>query len=153
MHLAELNIAKPKYALDDQRIADFVDNLDRINTVAESMPGYVWRYTDESGNAIDTVGPWGADVIVNTSVWETPEHFENFVWNTVHKRFYNRKNEWFDAMDSHYFVMWWVEEGHQPTFEEAKERLDHLDKNGDSDFAFGWSHLPHVKLWQTQQCG
>ena len=28
---------------------------------------------------------------VNMSVWETVEHLEQYVWNTVHKRFYNRK--------------------------------------------------------------
>jgi hypothetical protein len=48
--------------------------------------------------------------------------------------------------------MWHVEEGQRPTLEEAKVRLDHLDLNGNSDYAFNWSHLPHIKLWQSQRC-
>ena len=48
MHLAELNIAVPKYPLDDPRIADFVDNLARINDLAATMPGYVWMHKDET---------------------------------------------------------------------------------------------------------
>ena len=90
---------------------------------------------------------------VNMSVWETVEHLETFVWNTVHKRFYNRKAEWFEPMKSHHFVMWPVEEGHIPTLEEAKARLEHLEAHGNSDFAYDWAHLEHIKLWMSQRCG
>ena len=152
MHLAELNIAIPKYANDDPRFADFMDNLNRINGLAATLPGFVWIHADDSGHAMDMPTPW-PDAAANLTVWETPEALEHFVWNTVHKQFYNRKADWFEAMDSHHFVMWWVEEGHRPTLEEAKERLDHLNAHGDTDHAFGWSHLPHIKLWQTQACG
>ena len=156
MYLAELNIAVPKYPLDDPRIADFVNNLERVNSLAHKMPGFVWMHKDEAeGHAFALPTPFssrGRDVAANLSVWETPEQFEHFVWNTIHKLFYTRKADWFDAMDTHHFVMWWVEEGHQPTLEEAKERLDHLNENGNSDFAFDWSHLPHIKLWQSQRC-
>ncbi|MEO0497830.1 MAG: DUF3291 domain-containing protein [Pseudomonadota bacterium] len=152
MHLAQINIAKPKYALDDPRIADFMDNLQRINTLGSTMPGFVWIHQDETGHAMHQPTPWPG-AAANMTVWETPEHLEHFVWNTVHKQFYNRKAEWFEAMDSHHFVMWWVEEGHRPTLMEAKERLDHLDEHGQTDHAFGWEHLPHVKLWQQQRCG
>jgi hypothetical protein len=87
------------------------------------------------------------------SVWETPEQLEHFVWSTVHKRVYNRKQEWFRVMKTHHFVMWWVDEGHLPDLDEAKQRLDYLDAHGESDHAFSWAHLPHIKLWQGQRCG
>ena len=35
MHLAELNIARLKYPFDDPRVAEFADNLDRVNGIAE----------------------------------------------------------------------------------------------------------------------
>jgi hypothetical protein len=35
MHLAQLNIAKAKYALDAPEIKDFVDNLDPVNQLSE----------------------------------------------------------------------------------------------------------------------
>jgi len=152
MQLAELNIAGAKYPLEDSRIADFMNNLQRINGLAESMPGFVWMLKDEAGSATEIETPFDDNMIVNMSVWKSAEQLEQFVWNTVHKQFYNRKNEWFSAMQSHHFVMWWVEDGHQPDLTEAKQRLDHLDKHGNSDHAFDWSHLPHVKLWQQQSC-
>jgi hypothetical protein len=41
--LAQLNIGVIKGAMDSPVMADFAANLDRINALAESMPGFVWR--------------------------------------------------------------------------------------------------------------
>ena len=153
MHIAELNIAQWQFPADDPRGADFVNALDKINAVADRMPGFVWRLVGEGNNASDIIAFDDPSVIVNMSVWQRVEDLEHFVWNTVHKRIYERKNEWFAALKSHHFVMWMVDEGHIPTVAEARERLDHLDKHGNSDHAFNWSHLPHIKLWQSQRCG
>jgi hypothetical protein len=49
--------------------------------------------------------------------------------------------------------MWPIPAGHIPGLEEATARLDHLMRNGESDVAFGWSHLAHIKLWMSQKCG
>lgn len=152
MHLAELNIARLKYPLDDPRVAEFADNLDRINAVADRSEGFVWRLQDDSGDATSIRAFDDPMVIVNMTVWQSAEHLERFVWNTVHKQFYAKRAEWFELMQAQHFVMWWVDEGHVPGLAEAKARLDHLAANGDSDFAFGWSHLPHVKLWQQARC-
>jgi hypothetical protein len=155
MHLAELNVGYLLHPVGDPRVADFVDNLARVNAMADRMPGFVWRLIGDgsTGGALDVRPFPDPNMAVNMSVWETAEQLEHFVWNTVHKRFYNRKHEWFSVMKSHHFVMWWVEEGHIPTAAEAKDRLDYLDAHGNSDHAFDWSHLEHVKLWQSQRCG
>ena len=58
MHLAELNIAKPKFANDDPRFADFMNNLARINELGATMPGFVWIHKDDSGHAMDMPTPW-----------------------------------------------------------------------------------------------
>jgi len=153
MHLAQLNIAHLKYPIDDPRIADFVDNLDRINAVAERSPGFVWRLKDESGNATDLGEFDDPMVIPNLSVWESAEHLEQFVWQTVHQRIYNRKGEWFVPQTQATFVMWWVADDHRPDLAESRDRLEHLRVHGDTDDAFGWSHLPAVTLWQSKRCG
>jgi Domain of unknown function (DUF3291) len=41
--LAQLNLATTKFHLQCAGIAEFVANLDRINALAESSPGFVWR--------------------------------------------------------------------------------------------------------------
>ena len=153
-HLAQLNIAQWKVDPAGEAAQSFMAAIDRINAVAERSPGYVWRLWDESGNATSIVNPWSdMNVIVNLSVWESPEALEHYVWNTIHRAIYRRKAEWFSTMSMAHFVMWWVEPGHQPSLLEAKDRLDHLEAHGNTDRAFGWDHLPHVKLWQSQRCG
>ena len=90
---------------------------------------------------------------VELPVWESVEALERFVWTTVHKQFYNRKGEWFEKPVAPHFVMWPIPAGEIPSLNEAMEQLAHLPVNGDSDFAFGWSHLPHIKLWISRKCG
>lgn len=151
-HLAQLNIGKFRGPRDDPAMADFFNNLDRVNRVAERMPGFVWRLKDESGNATNI--PWVGDssYAVNMSVWESVEALEKFVWQTVHSRIYDRKSEFFEKPTKPYFVMWWIEKGHTPTLEEARERLDHLTNNGPSEHAFGWEDAPMARLWQEKRC-
>ncbi len=154
MQLAELNISAWKVDPESHDALGFVRNVARVNRIAEEAEGFVWRLLDEQRDAQGRNAVCsGPDILMTMSVWETPEHLENFVWKTVHKRIYQGKDQWFSNMTSHHLVMWWVENGHQPTLDEAKERLDHLDAHGDTDHAFTWAHLPHVKLWQTQRCG
>lgn len=151
-HLAELNIARLRYQLEDPRVAAFVKALDLVNGIAERSEGFVWRLKDESGNATAIDGFDDPLVIVNMSVWRDVASFENFVWKTVHRQFYARRAEWFEIMEKQHFVMWHVAAGEIPTVAEAKERLEELNKHGNSDRAFGWSHLPEVKLWQQARC-
>ena len=51
-HLAQFNIARIRYPLDDPRMAEFVANVARINALAEQIEGFVWRLQDDSGNAM-----------------------------------------------------------------------------------------------------
>jgi NADH-quinone oxidoreductase subunit F len=39
-HLAQFNIARIKYPLDDPRMAEFVDNVARVNGLAEQIEGH-----------------------------------------------------------------------------------------------------------------
>jgi hypothetical protein len=89
---------------------------------------------------------------VNLTVWESAEALETFVFQTVHRNIYARKHEFFETPKENTVAMWWIEEGHIPTLEEAKERLELLNARGPSEFAFGWAELPSAKLWQEKRC-
>jgi hypothetical protein len=151
-HLAQLNVGRVRYELDDPRMAGFVKNLDLVNGIAERAQGYIWRLKDETGNAMSIRGFDDPRIILNISVWENIEALERFVWQTVHGRFYGRRQEWFDAFDGPHFVMWWIPVGHRPTVAEALERRAHLAVKGSSEFAFGWESAPAAKLWKTARC-
>ena len=130
MRLAELNVGYAAYPLDDPRMSGFMDNLDTINALAERSPGFVWRMKSDSGNATDISVPGDTEMISNMSVWEDVASLGNYVFNTVHARFYKRKEEWFQAMTSHHFVMWMVEDNHTPDLAEAMDRMEYLQNTG-----------------------
>jgi hypothetical protein len=152
-HIAQLNIGRFRYPTDDPRMVAFMTNLDRINALAERSEGFVWRLKDDSNNATAIRPASDPTMAVNLSVWESVEALERFVWATVHKQFYNRKGDWFEKAGTPHFVMWPIPSGHIPSLEEATGRLARLTVQGDTDFAFGWNHLPHIKLWMSRKCG
>jgi hypothetical protein len=153
--LAELNVGRLIAETDDPRVAEFMNALDQINGLGKRMPGFVWMM-EGSGepNTGNTDAKIGGDprYVANLTVWENVETLEAFVFNTLHRRFYERRREWFEVLGEMHFVMWWVPVGHRPTLEEALERLEHLKQHGDSDHAFGWSYLAQAKLWRSRAC-
>lgn len=154
-HLAELNIGRLVAPVGDPKVAPFVDALDAVNALAERSPGFVWRLIGdeaESPGATSLRMPGDETMLVNMTVWESPEALRDFVFKTVHRRFYARRAEWFSLMPEHHFVMWWVAPGHAPTLEEAADRLERLRRDGPSDAAFGWEHLPDAAVWAEKRC-
>ena len=135
--LAQLNIAVMKEPLDSPGMADFVANLDRINALAESSAGYVWRLQDEDGDAT-ALRPMGENILVNMSVWQNIESLNHYVYKTAHIEIMRRRQEWFERMQEAHFVLWWVPIGHHPTITEASARLDLLRNNGPTAEAFSF---------------
>ena len=97
----------------------------------------MWRLTDESGQSSSYVR---ADddplVIINLSVWESPDHLHDFVFHTAHTPFLRRRREWFERMPEAFLVCWWVPAGEVPTVEASLARLERLRQHGVSDEAF-----------------
>ncbi|MEQ9437561.1 MAG: DUF3291 domain-containing protein [Cyclobacteriaceae bacterium] len=140
-HLAEINIGKLRYPIDHPQIAEFAENLDRINEIAEKSPGFVWRLQDESGNATE-FHPFGDPlIIVNMSVWEGIEELKQYAFQTEHVQFMRKRQEWFEKHVGAYLVMWWVPTGHRPTIDEAKKRLSLLQAQGDTPEAFTFKKI------------
>ena len=126
-HLAQFNIARIKYPLDDPRMADFVDNVARVNGLAEQIEGFVWRLQGDNGNAMGLKVYDDPRMLPNLTVWENVEALERFVWKTVHSRFYGRRAEWFEHIETP-LVLWHVPAGHKPDMAEGVARLDHLQR-------------------------
>jgi len=134
--LAQLNIARFRLPREHPDNVDFVENLDRVNAIAENQEGFVWRLIGEGNNALDVNAFDDPNVVSNMSVWDTLESLGAFVYrNSEHRTIMRRRSEWFDEIDF-YLVLWWIEEGHIPTLEEAKEKLEFLALKGPTEKAF-----------------
>ena len=135
-HLAQLNIALPVEPLDSARLADFVAALAPVNALADAADGFVWRLQTEDGDATAVRGFGDDRLIVNMSVWESPETLAAFVFRSGHAGVLRRRRAWFVRLREAYAVLWWVRSGHRPDVAEAEQRLEHLRVHGPTPHAF-----------------
>jgi hypothetical protein len=145
--LAEINVARMKGVnIQDPIMQEFVDNLDKVNEIAENSDGFIWRLKDENNNATAFNPYEDEQVIINISVWESVEKLERFMYQTLHVEFLKRRKEWFQTFGKIYTAMWWIPIGKFPTIEESIEKLAHLQSNGPSQqvFDFRNKHLAGI---------
>lgn len=136
-HLAQINIAKIiGDSIEDPVMAKFVAQLDEVNMLAEGSPGFVWRLKDESNNATGLNPYHDNRIIINMSVWETLEDLVRFVYRGRHAEVLRSKRDWFVNFGKPFTTLWYVPAGKFPTVEEAIERLQSLQEQGPTPFAF-----------------
>ena len=84
-HLAQVNIGRFRAPIDDPIMEGFRTQLDPINALADSAPGFIWRLQTEDGNAT-AVRPYADDdrMAINLSVWESLDALQQFVYRTAH---------------------------------------------------------------------
>jgi hypothetical protein len=142
-HIAQLNVGRAIAPPGSPELADFMAALDRINALAESSPGFVWRLQSASGNATDILVSDDPRSLVNMSVWDSVEALFAFVYRTAHTEVMQRRREWFEKPAQAHQVLWWIPAGHIPTLEEALQRLVDLRRDGPTERAFTFSrHRP-----------
>ncbi len=137
--LAQLNVAKFRLPSEHPDNDGFHNYIDRINEIAESQPGFIWRLVGEGNDATDIQAFDDPDMIVNMSLWENLDTLFEFVYrNQEHKNIMRKRKDWFDKMEFH-LVLWWVKEGHIPSLHEAKQKLKLIQEKGASEHAFSFA--------------
>lgn len=129
-HLAQVNVAHLIAPQGDPRVQDFFDQVPSVNALAESSPGFVWRF---EGDYPDPM------IAFNLSVWESIEDLRAFVYRTAHVDVLRRKDEWFTEMQTPHMALWWQPAGDYPSASQALTRLENLTRHGDSQKAFRFS--------------
>ena len=137
--LAQLNIARMTMAYEDPRMQGFVDGLAPVNQLADSSKGFVWRMVTEESDEQALFDFEDSGWLVNMSVWEGLADLKSFVVDPTHMSIMRRRLEWFEKLDTATMVLWWVKQGHIPSFTEAMDRLEQLRKNGPNQSAFSFS--------------
>lgn len=117
-------------------MAGFVEGLDPINALADAAPGFVWRLQDDAGAATSFRITDDDRLLVNMSIWVSVEALQDYVFRSDHTTYLRRRREWFEVPTEPTTVLWWVPSGHQPSLDEAAERLWHLRANGATPYAF-----------------
>ena len=134
-NLAQVNIAKRLAPMDDPIMQDFVNNVDGMNAIADAADGFVWRLKDEDKDeAIEVFQD--ETLIINISIWKNIDALFNYTYKSGHIEVFKRKKEWFTKLKMMHMAFWYVPEGYEPTFQDAKDRLDYLNTHGNTPYAF-----------------
>jgi hypothetical protein len=137
VHLAQLNVGRLRAPLEDPRIDDFRNNLERINALAEADPDFVWRLKDDATGNATSIKLFDDDLeIINLSVWTSIEALAEFTYRSDHTEILRRRREFFEAATQPILCLWWIPERATPTPQEALSRLDHLRAHGATPTAF-----------------
>jgi hypothetical protein len=133
--LAQMNLANLKAPLESPQLAGFVAELGRINALAESSPGFLWRLQDDAGDAT-ALRPLGENILVNMSVWQDVASIRRYVYESEHLQFLRRRREWFIQSAEPQLVLWWMQAGRIPTLAEGVDKLTVLRAQGPTPAAF-----------------
>ncbi len=133
---AQANIAKMRAPLDDPVMEGFVSQLEFINALADESPGFVWRLQTDEGDATAIRAFDDERILFNMSAWESVEALHQYVYRSRHAGPLRDRKQWFEPIDTHILVLWWIPAGHIPTVDEAKERFETLRKLGPTPEAF-----------------
>ena len=140
-YIAQINIALAKDEMNTETMQGFVSRLDEINADADRAEGFIWRLQTEEGDSTAIRVFDESLLLVNMSVWENVDAMKNFVYKSSHVELIRDRQAWFKKYVDAQQALWWIPKGHTPSIEEAKEKLDLIQKNGPSQEAFHFGKL------------
>ena len=139
MVIAQMNWGRLKYLLEDKRMIEFSKSLNEVYSLAENHSGFIWRISNNQSEL--QLSDLGFDKLISStvSIWRDIESLKDYTYNSLHGVYLKRSSEWFQKIDGPQLVIWNVENDDQPTFKESFDRLEHLKKNGSTDYAYAWN--------------
>jgi hypothetical protein len=134
VRLAQVNVTRLRYPVDDPRMAEFASAVDELNALAERTPGFVWRHPDGHVGGAELLGD--PLIIVNLSVWVDYPALHGYAYRGRHGHFVTRRALWSVPLTGPHTALWWVPDDRRPTPEQAVARLTHLRRYGPTPKAF-----------------
>ena len=134
--LAQINVGRMSYPLEDPRMEGFRSQLDAINALADRSPGFVWRLQSDEGDATAIRAFDDPMMLVNLSVWTDVDALFEYVYHSDHVKVFANRGQWFEKLDTPQLACWWLPAGELPTLEEGRRRLALLGERGPTAEAF-----------------
>lgn len=145
--LCQYNVAILRYAFHSPEMLSFRERLQSVHEEAERDPDYVGRYEGEhSAEGYIMPHPNWPRLMGGLTAWRSLAALRRFVFDNVeHREIMRRKRDWFDKMPEElrpYNVLYVSD---RIDLEEAKARLDTVQRLGPTAWAFTWK--------EAHQCG
>ena len=136
MDLAQTNLAWARYPVDDPRMAEFVEAIDRVNAIGDRSPGCLWRFRTAGGDATDVRILDDPRILFNLTTWRSVEDVRRYAYRTEHVDFFRQRRKWFLPPPRPPLAIWWVPQSYRPTVDESVARLERLWRDGPTPEAF-----------------
>ena len=134
-HLVHANIAIARASLDDPVMAGFIAQVDEINSIAQTSPGFVGQPVLPDEGEVFT-----GRMLVNVSIWKSVEYLDSFTHHGRHAHALKQRAEWFEQSEAPNYVLFWVAAGNTPSERDVKQRIEHLRRYGPTSYAFTLDH-------------
>lgn len=146
-YLAQANAAQMNGTLESPIMEGMTSQIQRINNLAETSPGFVWRIASVTNDELrpiaeDLRGIASEEIFFNMSVWNSIEALRQFTFESIHRSLLHRKLAWIVPTEEASNVLWWIEANHRPNISEASEKLRLIRSDGPTESAFDFQN-PH----------
>jgi hypothetical protein len=134
--LAQVNVARLLAPLDVPSMQGFVTAISRIDRLAATSPGFVWRSGGPDGHGVCVQPADGGPVFVNLSTWTDYDALHEFVYRSAHASYLRQRSRWFAPTQQPATALWWVAAGCRPSVDDALRRLRFLRDHGPTPRVF-----------------
>ncbi|MBZ5521889.1 MAG: DUF3291 domain-containing protein [Acidobacteriia bacterium] len=137
-------------------VQEFDDRTPDVFKEAEGSEGFIARAKEVNGSELSNFerdwGAWGpfrvprfytlgretnTDQRASTiSLWKDLPSVFQFVYAGLHLEAFKKRTQWFKKPEWPTYAIWWVEDDHIPTWEEASRMLEQLHDEGPSPIVF-----------------
>jgi uncharacterized protein DUF3291 len=130
------------------QVKGFEERIELTFAAAEATPGFIGYpgathlTQDDPAFADSSFTPPGAESAMTISLWKDLESVYAFAYSGLHGESLRLRKEWFVSPPlGPTYTVWWVGDGHEPTWFEARECQWHLHAYGPTPHAFTF-HMP-----------
>jgi hypothetical protein len=138
-----------KAPVGDAAVQGFVDRIGDVYAAADGSAGFFDRSVRNVETWEHSWGPMTApkctpagvaltQLAMTLSLWRDLEAVAAFAYRGLHGEAFSKRTDWFISGPWPSYVAWWVEQGHQPSWREAAERIDLLHTQGPTPAAFSF---------------
>jgi hypothetical protein len=132
------------------QVKGFVDRIPGVYEAADSSDGFHARSIRDVGTWLHSWGevelpacypppPEETQIAMTLSLWRDLESVAAFTYHGEHGEALRNRREWFVKYDLPVYVAWWVLDDQPIEWKDGNARLEHLQANGSTAFAFDFA--------------
>ena len=129
--LVHANIALAKFPFDSQQMANFFEQVARINQIAYDTKGFI-----DEPELIDKGSCFNEPHLLNVTRWQSIDALKDFTYRSDHATVMQARKQWFLPQEGAKYVLFWLPSSQCPTEEMIAKRIAKITHEGPTAQAF-----------------